>query len=291
MLQSRKLLIWALVAQLALLAGLGLVASARAQDEGGVSPGEVTPDDGDNNPCTGPGSEDLLCPDLKMSTPFGLYVQRTEKRVRLRAGNSINSRGDGPLEVRGTRVNSTSMTVKQAIYRRGRSTPLLVKSKGRLDFKDARPHGLFWKFRDPARFELWSVDSRGKRSKLVRSGPKIHYCLRDLTHTAGKIERSPDSRVYPACNQNRSIRRVTLGTSTGWSDVYPPTYPEQYIDVTGLRGTYIYRHVADPTNVLHESHEDNNDAQVTVRLPFGRSSPSAKYTNPDADKGAGDDGY
>ena len=54
----------------------------------------------------------------------------------------------------------------------------------------------------------------------------------------------------------------------GWSDVYPPTYPEQWIDVTGLRGCFSYQHKADPTNVLYESNERNNSASVTVRLPF-----------------------
>ena len=61
---------------------------------------------------------------------------------------------------------------------------------------------------------------------------------------------------------------MTLGTSVGWSDVYPPSYPEQWIDVTGLRGCFAYRHIADPLNGIYESKERNNSASVTVRLPF-----------------------
>jgi hypothetical protein len=61
---------------------------------------------------------------------------------------------------------------------------------------------------------------------------------------------------------------VTLGTSIGWADIYPPAYPEQWIDVTGLRGCFAYVHIADPENGIYESDEDNNEAQVIVRLPF-----------------------
>ncbi len=61
---------------------------------------------------------------------------------------------------------------------------------------------------------------------------------------------------------------MTLGTSPGWSDIYPPTYPEQWIDVTGLRDCFAYAHIADPKNGIYESDEDNNEAQVIVRLPF-----------------------
>jgi hypothetical protein len=38
--------------------------------------------------------------------------------------------------------------------------------------------------------------------------------------------------------------------------------------VTGLRGCFAYVHIADPENGVYESNEDNNEAQVIVRLPF-----------------------
>ena len=80
--------------------------------------------------------------------------------------------------------------------------------------------------------------------------------------------RSPDRFVYPSCNTSPGKRKVTIGTSVGWSDVYPPTYPEQWIDVTGLRGCFAYRHIADPRNGIYESNERNNSSAVTVRLPY-----------------------
>jgi hypothetical protein len=41
--------------------------------------------------------------------------------------------------------------------------------------------------------------------------------------------------------------------------------------VTGLRGVYAFRHVADPLNGIWESNEDNNAGTTIVRLPSGRS--------------------
>jgi hypothetical protein len=102
----------------------------------------------------------------------------------------------------------------------------------------------------------------------VRTGPKVAYCLRDLGHSRPLLPRSPLLPHYPACSRNAQARKVTLGTSVGWSDIYPPSYPEQWIDVTGLRGCFAYIHTADPKNGIYESNEHNNRAQVIVRLPY-----------------------
>jgi hypothetical protein len=112
------------------------------------------------------------------------------------------------------------------------------------------------------------VDDQGKRTQKVRTGPKVSYCLRDLTHTRPTLPRSPYLPHYPACSTNVKARQDTLGSSVGWADIYPPSYPEQWIDVTGLRGCFAYVHIADPENGVYESNEDNNEAQVIVRLPF-----------------------
>ena len=145
-----------------------------------------------------------------------------------------------------------------------------METGARLEFKFAHQQRYWWKFHHAARFELWRLDSEGRRSNLVRTGPKVAYCLRDLTHTRPRLEGSPRRRVYPACSNSRRAQRVTLGTSIGWADIYPPAYPEQWIDVTGLRGCFAYVHIADPDNGIYESSEDNNEAQAIVRLPFPR---------------------
>ena len=60
-----------------------------------------------------------------------------------------------------------------------------------------------------------------------------------------------------------------LGTSVGWSDVYPSNYHQQYINVSGLRGCYAFFMIADPKNHIRETNEDDNDSRTLVRLPSG----------------------
>ncbi len=213
-----------------------------------------------------------------MSVPFHLVLDRhTERgRVLLRASSSINNHGTGPLELRGHRRGYRSMRVTQIVYR-ANHTRAFFPSKALLGFKFVSgerygftyPNFRYWKFRGAARFQLWSLDSEDKPVKLVRFGPKLFYCFRDLERTHPS-RRSPSKARYPACSQNPRQRRVTLGTSVGWSDIYPYTYPEQYIDVTGLRGRFAYVQVADPFNRIVEARENNNISEVYVQLPSGR---------------------
>jgi hypothetical protein len=60
-----------------------------------------------------------------------------------------------------------------------------------------------------------------------------------------------------------------MGISVGWEESYPAGYFQQDIDVTGLRGCYSLRHIADPKQHVYESDESNNMASVRIRLPGG----------------------
>ena len=81
---------------------------------------------------------------------------------------------------------------------------------------------------------------------------------------------SPLEAVYPACSRDPAIRHDRLGTSVGWSDVYPYSYPEQWIDVTGLRGRFAFVQIADPDRLLIEASHANDVSETYVRLPSGR---------------------
>jgi hypothetical protein len=75
--------------------------------------------------------------------------------------------------------------------------------------------------------------------------------------------------VFGGCSQDRDLRSVRLGTSVGWADVYPASYHENYVDVTGLRGCFALWQIADPTNQIAETDELNNAARTVVRLRPG----------------------
>jgi hypothetical protein len=220
------------------------------------------------NPCTGPEAARLLCPNLRIGTPSEMKVEPYEGMTILRATSDVQSRGRGPIEVRGQRDGPKSMRVNQRIYKVG-GGQVTVRTNASLHFTDVGEYfgGSYWKVHQLARFELREVLADGTLGPVVRTSPKLNYCLRDLERTRpGK--RSPRTRHYPACNQDPSIRRATLGTSVGWSDIYPANYDEQYIDVSGLRGCYVFGMTVDPRELLFESSEEDNSSHRRVRLPF-----------------------
>jgi len=246
---------------------LGAVAAAGALTIA-PAPAQIT---APQNPCLGPDAAQLRCPNLRMRPPSDLYVTKTASGRRLlHAKNSIDSSGDGPAELRGKRPSGKHfMEANQRIVQTdGRRRT--IETPAFLGFKHIPGQGGFWKFKDAAQFEIWTLDVNDNPVERVRVGPKQYYCLRDLVRTSAS-KRSPESRVYPSCNKDRNSTRVTLGTSVGWSDVYPATYHEQYIEIQGLSGRYGFFHIADPRNGIWEDDEDDNAAMTIVSLPSGRA--------------------
>lgn len=264
-----------ILALTAAVAGLAVPAGALSAG-GGVGPGGADP----RNPCVGPGSGRLLCPDLRVGPARDLYVERrgaprdgegayySRRRVRLHAANDIRSRGRGPVELRGKRYTRNWMRANQAIHRVGGGVEVF-RTEVRLHYYyvGERFGGSWWKVRDPLSMEIWSLDERRRPLRRVRKGPKVFYCFRDLVRTRPG-QRSPRRRVYPACSQDPSLQRTKMGTSVGWSDIYPADYDRQWVDVTGLRGCYAFVMRVDPKNLLYESNEGNNRSARIVRLPY-----------------------
>jgi hypothetical protein len=242
------------------LSALGLALAATLLASGPATAAE--------NPCHGPEAASLLCPNLRIGPPADLYIQAGGGRTVLRATSDVRSRGRGPLELRGQRNGWRTMRTNQRIYRVG-GGHITVPSDATLRFTDVGNYfgGSYWKVHRLAGFELLRVGPQGRVGEVVRTSPKLNYCLRDLERTrAGR--RSPDSRHYPGCNQDPFRDRVALGTSVGWSDIYPADYHQQWIDVSGLRGCFAFEMTVDPQGLLFESDEDDNTSRRLVRLPF-----------------------
>jgi hypothetical protein len=172
------------------------------------------------------------------------------------------------MELRGRRYKRHWMHVNQAIYRAGGGVEIFRT--------DAQFHffnvgyvwgGSYWKVHNPLSMEIWTLDDHRRPLRRVRKGPKVFYCFRDLERTR-RMKRSPHHRVYPACSQDPGRRRLRLGTSVGWSDLYPSDYDRQWVSVAGLRGCYAFVMRVDPQNLLYESNEHNNRSVRIVRLPY-----------------------
>ncbi len=220
------------------------------------------------DPCQSPEKRHLLCPDLRIGTPSDMYVEDAGGRVLLRATSDVRSRGRGPIELHGHRDGHRTMRVVQRIYRRG-GGHIDLRTKATLRFTDVGSYfgGSYWKVHQLAGFELRPVMPGGGLGEAVRTSPKLNYCLRDLERTRpGRV--SPPLPHYPACSQDPYRDRVTLGTSIGWSDIYPSDYDKQYIDVTGLSGCFAFQMTVDPQNLLVESNDRDNRSSRRVLLPF-----------------------
>jgi hypothetical protein len=223
---------------------------------------------GAENPCMGPEAKHLLCPNLRIGRPTDLYVDHSGGRTLLHATSDVKSRGLGPMELHGARNGPRSMRVAERIHRRGGGR-LVVPTQATLHFTDVGSYfgGSYWKVHQLARFELWSVDRHHQPSHRVRVGPKLNYCLRDLERTRPG-RHSPAGRHYPGCDQNPYTDAVTLGTSVGWSDIYPADYDKQWIPVGGLHGCFAFVMKVDPQELLYESNERDNSSRRLVRLPY-----------------------
>jgi hypothetical protein len=221
-----------------------------------------------SNPCHGPRAKHLLCPDLRIGPPSEMYVSDYDGKVLLHATSDVRSRGRGPMEVHGQRNGPKSMKVTQRIYKVGGGHITLRTGAG-LHFTDVGSYfgGSYWKVHQLARFELRAVEPDGTLGEVVRTSPKLNYCLRDLERTRPG-RRSPSHAHYPGCNQDAGIARDVLGTSVGWSDIYPADYDKQYINVSGLRGCFDFTMTVDPKHHLFESNEHDNSSHRRVRLPF-----------------------
>jgi hypothetical protein len=251
-----------------LLSLLILFAVATTTVAVGQVPGtEITPD---TNPCNDPILA-LKCPDLRMAPPADLRVRKVGKVLELLATNHIVNVGAGALELRAEHTNKATrngyrFATAYQVIRNRRGKPVYFPEAGYLYFKAVPGQGHYWKYWRAARFELWTLRPDGMRAHMVRTGPKLSYCFRDLKRVR-TFARSPKHRIFPACNQSFGRKELRLGVSPGWADIYPSSYHENWISITGLRGCFSFVHRADPLDTIVEEREDDNIGRRTIRLP------------------------
>jgi hypothetical protein len=229
------------------------------------APSAGTPDPA-LNPCNDAALK-LKCPNLVMGRPADLWVSRTRGgRKLLHATNAIINVGRGPMEVRGNRGRSRTFTKAYQVVQQRGGSEVYFPEAGWIYWKAIPGQGHYWKYYRAARFELWTLKADGTPDRMVRTGPKLSYCLRDLRKVRN-YRRAPKGRVFPGCSQDAGRRTMRLGTSVGWADVYPSTYHENWIAVNGLRGCFAFVHRADPLDEFVEEREDDNTGVRRIRLP------------------------
>lgn len=204
-------------------------------------------------------------PDLGMLHPKALQIENTsDGRKLLRFASIIVNVGAGPFEVHGERAaGASTMTTSQRIFDdaggfRDVPTAAIMYFAG-----DGHTH---WHVRDLEDFELQRLDNGTKVGTYAKHG----FCFFD-NYLYGSSDPAFYTRSSGSCGRSASDTQTTMGLSVGWGDRYPPTLPDQYIDITGLSsGRYRLIGRADTSNWFVESDNANNVAWVDIQLKGNR---------------------
>jgi hypothetical protein len=231
-----------------------------------------------------PGTD--LLPDLKTLDPKDLQIENVtvggQNVKRLRLDNEVLNApalgsGIGVLEIysiandcNGNGNITDDRSAVQRIYQdanadghftRGVDTASTTHAAGCMVFHEAHDH---WHFDGFSRYELKQLP--GTNGTVVASSEKVTFCIADVWRRAPALPGSPSSKYYTGCG-----KVSTQGLSVGWSDEYPYTTAGQYIELDP-GGTYIgdgdycLVSIADPSGLVSETDETNNEASVEIRL-------------------------
>lgn len=241
-------------------------ATAAATAVTGVLLGVVAPATADHGtaPHRAAGPEDRL-PDLQMEPLSDHRVQIFEGRRVLRFTAVIANRGEGALELVGSRTSTSTeeMSVIQRISQRDgghQSVPTDAVMTYAVD--DNHSH---WHFQHAAEYNL-----KVPGEEHPRVAHKEGFCLIDDVRLPGDSSgETPDTAEYVGCEEGLTeTRSVRQGISVGWGDPYSFDVWGQWIDLTGLPlpGRYCLEATADPRGLLAETDTGNNTTTALVDL-------------------------
>lgn len=201
--------------------------------------------------------DSLLLPDLQTLPPTDLVIQYSWywERKWLRFSNSVLNAGQGALELRGVSDPETGKTmVVQNIYTE--EGDIVEVEVGEFVYHPGHNH---WHFDDFARYELRSLGDNGELERLVAVNEKVGFCLRD--NSPSRLPGTSFQHVYIYCG------RELQGISAGWVDTYEYDIEDQTLDITDLPdGVYALRSIANPSSLLWELDESNNEAIVIIEI-------------------------
>lgn len=223
------------------------------------------------------GPTDLL-PDIRLAKLYQFSLEtRPNGRVWMHFGTIGWNVGDGPLEVRGRKVDPTDlyMHVTQRIYDSGggyrnRVSPAVM-------IYDVGDHHHHWHIRQFMVVNMYTV---GDPNGNVYGLRKIGYCLLDFGHMQNPPPNAPPNPVYPlsACGNQDSVT-VRMGLSVGYGDDYPPNFAHQWMDVTDIHsGNYRICTTVDPLKEFREKDETNNQRWTDVHINMATTTVSVLAT-------------
>jgi hypothetical protein len=144
---------------------------------------------------------------------------------------------------------------------------------GRLRYTFSPTH-THWHLLDFQRYELRTLEG-----EVVVRDRKSGFCLADHYGLAKRrVARFTGAHFLGNCAaSNPEALAVEQGTSTGFTDLYPPNFHGQNLELQGIpAGTYVLVHRANPTQQLEELDYTNNEASLRIRLAWTAGVPKVE---------------
>jgi hypothetical protein len=202
-------------------------------------------------------------PDLGMAAPSAVQLQNSNGHRLLRYTAVIANVGAGPLELLGSRSNTSTadMSVVQRIFNTSGTYRDVSTGAAMYYAGDGHNH---WHVRDLEIGTLTRLDNGDKVRTLAKHG----FCFSDDVAYRLGLPGEPSSPQFPDCGSNQPLAlSVQVGLSVGWGDVYQWNIAYQYIDVTGLSpGRYRLSDRVNTALGLQESNTGNDSSWVDIQL-------------------------
>ena len=207
-----------------------------------------------------------LLPDFDQRPPFRLTVSGT----KIGFASATDNIGDGAIWIRGVRGGPRVPMQARQLVRLSDGSVRVYERAGRLRYTPEATHS-HWHLLAFQRYELRDLTGR-----LVARDRKSGFCLADhygLARRAVAVFRRP--RFLGNCEafEPRTLA-VEQGTSPGYTDLYPPHFHGQNLELRGVRpGVYVLVHRANPDEALEELDYSNNAASLRIRLTWRGRTP------------------
>jgi Lysyl oxidase/WD40-like Beta Propeller Repeat len=207
-----------------------------------------------------------LLPDFDQRPPFRLTVSGT----KLGFASATDNIGEGPVWVRGERSSTRQRMEARQLVRLSDGGVRVYEQAGRLRYTPEATHS-HWHLLRFQRYELRDLTGR----LLVRDR-KSGFCLADhygLARDAVIAFRGPRYLGNCAAFEPETLA-VEQGTSSGYTDLYPPHFHGQNLELSGVpAGLYVLVHRANPNEALEELDYSNNAASIRIRLSWRGGTP------------------
>jgi hypothetical protein len=144
---------------------------------------------------------------------------------------------------------------------------------GRLRYTPSPTH-THWHLLDFQRYELRTLDGA-----LVVRDRKSGFCLADhYGQAARRVQRFTGAHFLGNCAQgNPGALSIEQGTSPGYTDLYPPHFHGQNLELRGVpSGVYVLVHRANPDGLLEELDYTNNAASLRIRISWVNGVPKVQ---------------